>query len=172
MTKGRPKRGKIQITLVTTSVKRNMGTCLFRNSVGFARYTINVLKIVKAIKVWMELVIGEIFWNYSNTDRVENHDPIHGCSRITDRRINCNITKGYDLKGRGISNMSRWTFKIPCVYKNGKTGREDWEKCAIETIQSSEEMVFKISYMISPGLCRLWVHFLLRSTEVHQHGSY
>lgn len=35
--------------------------------------------------------------------------------------------------------MSRWTLKIPYVHKNGKTGREDWEKCAIETIQPSEE---------------------------------
>lgn len=159
MTKGRPERCNIQITLVTTCVKCDMGTCLFRNSISFARYTINVLKIVKAIKVQMELLIGEIFWNYSGTDRVENHDPIHGCNRIT---VNCNITEGYDLEWRGISNMSRWTLKIPCVHKNGNTGREDWKKCAIETIQPSDETVFKIFYRISPGLCRLWVHFLLR----------
>lgn len=61
MTKGRPERCKIQITLVTTGVKCNMGTCLFRTSISFTRYAINVLKIVKAIKVQMEPVIGEIF---------------------------------------------------------------------------------------------------------------
>lgn len=51
--------------------------------------------------------------------------------------------------------MSRWTLKIPCVHKNGKTGKEDWKKCVIETIQPSEETVFKIFYRIPPGLCRL-----------------
>lgn len=59
MTEGRPERCKIQITLVRTSVKCYMGTCLFRNSIIFARYTINVLKFVKAVQ--MELVMGEIF---------------------------------------------------------------------------------------------------------------
>lgn len=170
MTRGRPERCKIQITLVTTSVKCDMGTCLFRNSISITRHTVNVLEIVKAVKVQMKLVIGEIFWNYSSTDRVENRDPIHGCNRITGGAINCNIMEGYDLKWRGISNMSRWTLKIPCVHKNGKTGKEDWEKYAIETIQPSGETVFKIFYRISPGLCRLWVHFFVEEPTLRCTG--
>lgn len=48
--------------------------------------------------------------------------------------------------------MSRWTLKIPCVHMNGKTRKEDWKKCAIETIQPLEETVFKIFNRISSGL--------------------
>lgn len=48
--------------------------------------------------------------------------------------------------------MSRWTLKIPRAHMNGKTGKEDWKKSAIETIQPSEETVFKIFYRFSSGL--------------------
>lgn len=48
--------------------------------------------------------------------------------------------------------MSRWTLKIPRVHMNGKTGKKDWKKCAIETMQPLEETVFKVFYRISSGL--------------------
>lgn len=55
--------------------------------------------------------------------------------------------------------MSRWTLKIPRVCMNGKTGKEEWKKCAIETIQPLEETVFKIFYRISSSLSQT-VHLL------------
>lgn len=70
--------------------------------------------------------------------------------------------------------MSRWTLKIPCVHMNGKTGKEDWKKYAVETIQPSEETVFKIFCRISSGLMQTLSSLFSwgASSEVYQRSSY
>lgn len=71
--------------------------------------------------------------------------------------------------------MSRWTLKIPCVHMNGKTGKEDWKKSAIETIQPSEETGFKIFYRVSSALMQTVSKFPFSwgaSSEVYQCSSY
>lgn len=57
--------------------------------------------------------------------------------------------------------MSRWTLKISRAHMNGKTGKEDWKKSAIETIRPSEETVFKIFYRVSSGLTQSPSSFFL-----------